>query len=57
MDQLPNWLSAAIDAAGISTVYNADDWIEMTKAPDAADTSSNDDDYDAYEDTFPPTLH
>ena len=24
--QLPHWLSAAIDAAGITTVYNAEDW-------------------------------
>ena len=26
MDQLPNWLAAAVDAAGMATVYNAEDW-------------------------------
>ena len=26
MDQLPIWLAAAVDAAGMATVYNADDW-------------------------------
>ena len=28
--QLPNWLAAAIDAAGLCTVYNADDWNAIT---------------------------
>lgn len=26
MDQVPNWLASAVDAAGMATVYNADDW-------------------------------
>ncbi|MDQ3026785.1 MAG: hypothetical protein M3R58_09825 [Pseudomonadota bacterium] len=26
MDQLPIWLAAAVDAAGMATAYNADDW-------------------------------
>lgn len=33
MDQLPNWLAAAIDAAGMATVYNADDWAVDNPAP------------------------
>ena len=31
MEQLPNWLTAAIDAAGVCTVYNAEDWEAITK--------------------------
>ena len=30
MDSLPAWLSAAIDAAGVCTVDNADDWKSIT---------------------------
>ncbi len=30
MDPLPAWLSAAIDAAGVCIVYNADDWKSIT---------------------------
>ena len=30
MDHLPAWLSAAIDAAGVCIVYNADDWKSIT---------------------------
>lgn len=26
MEPLPNWLEAAVAAAGMTTVYNADDW-------------------------------
>ena len=30
METLPAWLSAAIDAAGVCMVYNADDWKSIT---------------------------
>ena len=30
MDGLPAWLCAAIDAAGVCIVYNADDWKTIT---------------------------
>lgn len=33
MEQLPNWLSAAINAAGMATVYNADDWDGLVDNP------------------------
>lgn len=33
MDQLPNWLAAAINAAGMATVYNADDWDRLVDNP------------------------
>ena len=26
MEQVPAWLEATINAAGMATVYNADDW-------------------------------
>ena len=26
MDKVPTWLEAAITAAGVTTVYNAEDW-------------------------------
>jgi len=26
MDNVPTWLEAAITAAGVTTVYNAEDW-------------------------------
>ena len=26
MEQVPTWLEAAITAAGVTTVYNAEDW-------------------------------
>ena len=37
MEQLPVWLAAAIDAAGVSTVYNAEDWdrIAAPRTPQA----------------------
>lgn len=45
MEQLPQWLSAAIDAAGISTVYNAEDWERIfARAPvaESKDSAAND---------------
>ena len=33
MEQLPNWLAAAVDAAGMATVYNADDWASAGDNP------------------------
>ena len=30
MENLPTWLTAAIDPAGVCTVYNADDWKSIT---------------------------
>lgn len=30
MENLPAWLSAAIHAAGVCVVYNADDWKSIT---------------------------
>jgi hypothetical protein len=32
---IPQWLDAAVQAAGISMIYNAEDWARMTKAPAA----------------------
>lgn len=26
MEQVPTWLAAAVTAAGLTTVYNAEDW-------------------------------
>jgi hypothetical protein len=26
MEQVPTWLEAAVTAAGVTTVYNAEDW-------------------------------
>ncbi|HET7730025.1 MAG TPA: hypothetical protein VFK48_08345 [Usitatibacter sp.] len=48
MDQTPSWLAAAVLAAGITTVYNADDW-DRTGAPQAAASSPE-------EATLPRTL-
>lgn len=30
MEQLPTWLEAAINAAGMATAYNANDWTRIT---------------------------
>lgn len=30
MEQIPQWLNEAVLAAGMTTVYNADDWGRMT---------------------------
>lgn len=45
--QIPQWLDAAIHAAGITTIYNAEDWSRMEKrnaanAADADDPAAND---------------
>ena len=32
MEALPNWLEAAVAAAGMTTVYNADDWMRLEQA-------------------------
>jgi len=34
MEQVPAWLEAAINAAGMATVYNADDWPFEDKQPE-----------------------
>lgn len=44
---IPQWLDAAVQAAGISVIYNADDWARLTRAPaanasDASDPAAND---------------
>ena len=51
MEQIPNWLTDAINAAGLAVVYNADDWdfIVVPKQPVAIGDPSNE--------TLPPTLH
>lgn len=36
---MPTWLAAAVLAAGVTTVYNADDWERMSD-PQSAATSS-----------------
>jgi hypothetical protein len=36
MEQLPNWLAAAVLAAGMTTVYNADDWSRAAPASEPA---------------------
>lgn len=38
MEQTPSWLVAAVLAAGVATVYNADDW-DRAAVPQAAATS------------------
>jgi hypothetical protein len=37
MEPLPNW-DAAVAAAGMSLVYNAEDWISAGKGPFSADS-------------------
>ncbi len=32
MEQLPTWLAAAVVAAGVSTVYNSEDWDRLAEA-------------------------
>jgi hypothetical protein len=49
MDQTPSWLDAAVLAAGVTTVYNADDW-DRASAPRPAATSPE-------EATLPRTLN
>jgi hypothetical protein len=51
MDQVPGWLAAAITAAGVAIVYNAEDWDRMAgaqQAPAAQPDASS---------PQPPTLH
>jgi hypothetical protein len=44
--QIPHWLNAAVEAAGLTTVYNAEDWERIAKKisfqRDPADTAAND---------------
>lgn len=46
MEQVPAWLAAAVTAAGLTTVYNAEDWDrsavarEHTAEPQAQDFPS-----------------
>jgi hypothetical protein len=39
MEQLPNWLEDAVVAAGLTTVYNAEDWKRPEMGATAADSS------------------
>jgi hypothetical protein len=39
MDQTPTWLAVAILAAGVTTVYNADDWERIGEPTPAASPS------------------
>jgi hypothetical protein len=41
MEQLPNWLAAAVNAAGMATVYNADDWSRSVDNPAARQDASD----------------
>ena len=34
MDQVPTWLAAAVTAAGLTTVYNAEDWDRSAGTPE-----------------------
>jgi hypothetical protein len=34
MEPVPTWLAAAVTAAGLTTVYNAEDWDRNVGAPD-----------------------
>ena len=36
MEQVPTWLAAAVTAAGLTTVYNAEDWDHNAGAQDKA---------------------
>ena len=36
MEQVPTWLAAAVTAAGLTTVYNAEDWDRNAGAQDKA---------------------
>jgi hypothetical protein len=47
MEQVPNWLEAAVLAAGMATVYVADDWMVLD-SPNALDTHAP---------LLPPTAH
>jgi hypothetical protein len=44
--QIPHWLNAAVEAAGMTTVYNADDWKRIAEKVrfqrDPGDTAAND---------------
>lgn len=36
MESMPTWLAASVLAAGVTTVYNADDWERMPDPQPAA---------------------
>lgn len=44
--QIPHWLNATVEAAGLTTVYNAEDWKriseKVTFLRDPADEAAND---------------
>ena len=40
---IPQWLDAAVAAAGITTIYNADDWLRFEEKRDAANAPRHDD--------------
>jgi hypothetical protein len=44
--QIPHWLNAAVEAAGLTTVYNAEDWQRISEKlcfqRDPGDTAAND---------------
>lgn len=50
MEQLSNWLEAAVSAAGMTIVYNAEDWDLQTRYPGARIP-------DAANDPGPPAIH
>ena len=44
---IPQWLDAVVHAAGLCTIYNAEDWARITRepaanAPDMIDLAAND---------------
>ena len=39
---VPNWLADAVMAAGMATVYNADDWIRISDRAAHTPQSAND---------------
>ena len=41
MEQLPTWLEAAISAAGMATVYNADHWGRLQDVEAANDATDD----------------
>ena len=47
--QVPSWLANAVSAAGMATVYNADDWVRLTDR--AANTP------EAANEEIPPTMN
>ncbi len=40
IEQIPHWLNAAVLAAGMATVYNADDWDRAANASAASSSDS-----------------